>query len=130
MQLVYLRDHARRRITVTTRGALTVDDILAYIDQQVTEGTWGYAVLYDTGDTGSLPAPEDMDHVIHRVRTLATSLGRRGPIAIVGRSPTVIAIAREYAVVEHDIGAVGFFRDLDAAEDWLDRELNVNPPPG
>jgi hypothetical protein len=130
MQLVYVRDHAKRRITVTTRGALTADDILAYIDQQVTEGTWEYAVLYDTGDTGSLPTPDDMDHVIHRVRTLATSLGRRGPVAIVSGSPTAVAAAREYAVVEHDVGAVGLFRDLDAAEQWLDQALNANRPPG
>ena len=115
---------------MTTRGALTVDDILAYIDQQVEEGTWEYAVLYDTGDAGSLPTPDEMEHVIHRVRTLATSLGRRGPIAVVSRSSTAIAVAREYAVIEDDVGAVGFFRDLDAAEQWLDQVLNVNSPPG
>ena len=123
--VVYARDDAARRITVTTSGPLTVADVLANIDRQILEGTWAYGVLYDTGDAGPLPTPREIDHVITVVRAAAKRLGRRGPVAIVSRSPTAIAAAREYSVVEHDVGAVGFFRHLDEAERWLDGEMGT-----
>ena len=85
MQVMYARDDATRRITVTTSGPVTLVDILSNIDRQVTEGTWTYAVLYDTGEAGSLPTLEEIDRVIDRVRMAAARLGRRGPVAIVSR---------------------------------------------
>jgi len=122
---MYARDDASRRITVTTSGPLTLADVLANIDRQILEGTWTYAMLYDTGDAGLLPTPEDIDCIIGVVRAAAKRLGRRGPVAIVSRSPTAIEAAREYSVVEHDVGAVGFFRHLDEAELWLDGEMRT-----
>ena len=79
IQLVYVRDHAKRRIRVKTHGAVTVADILTYIDQRITEGTWGYSVLYDTGETGFIAMSGDIGRVIRRLRTLEASLGRSGP---------------------------------------------------
>jgi hypothetical protein len=122
MQVMYSRDDEARRITVTTSGPVTLADILSNIDRQVREHAWTYATLYDTGDAESLPTTEEIDYVIGRVRAVAAQLGRRGALAIVTRNPGAFEIAREYAIVEHDVGAVGFFRDLGAAERWLDRQ--------
>ena len=119
-QVTYARDDAKRRITVMTSGPVTLTDILKNIDRQVSEGTWAYALLYDTGDAASIPSTEDIDRVIGRVRAVAAQLGRRGPVAIVSRSPGAVQAAREYAIVEHDVGAVGFFRHLEEAQRWLD----------
>lgn len=126
--VMYARDDANHLITVTTSGPVTLSDILKNIDRQVSEGTWSYAVLYDTGESVSLPSREDIDRLIGKVRTVATRLGRRGPVAIVSRSPDVAEVAREYSVVEHDVGAVGFFRDVAAAERWL--AMNAAASPG
>jgi hypothetical protein len=123
--VIYARDDAARRITVTTSGPLTLADVLANIDRQILEGTWTYAMLYDTGDSGLLPIVEDIDRVVAVVRSAAKRLGRRGPVAVVSRSETAIAVAREYSVVEHDVGAVGFFRHLDEAERWLDGQMRT-----
>src|SRR5438128_6015623 len=129
MQVIYARDDAKRRITVTTSGPVTLPDILDNIDRQVREGTWTYAVLYDTGEAGAIPAPEEIDRVIGVVRAAAARLGRRGPVAIVSRNPRAFEAAREYAVVEHDVGAVGFLRDVDPAERWLDQQALASRPP-
>jgi len=123
MLVQYARDDANRRITIVTSGPLTLAEILANIDRQVREKTWSYAVLYDTGEADAIPTAEDVDHVIGRVRALAARLGRRGAVAIVTRNPLAFEIAREYAVVERDVGAVGFFRDLEAAERWLSQQV-------
>jgi hypothetical protein len=123
MLVMYARDDAARRITVTTSGPLTLADVLSNIDRQILEGTWTYAMLYDTGEAGVLPTVEDIDRIVAVVRSAAKRLGRRGPVAIVSRSATAIAAAREYSVVEHDVGAVGFFRHLDEAERWLEGEM-------
>lgn len=129
MQVMYARDDAKRRITVTTSGPVTLPDILANVDRQLREGTWAYAVLYDTGDAGTLPAKDEIERLIGRVREVAARIGRRGAVAIVSRNPQAFEIAREYAVVERDVGAVGFFRELEAAERWLDGQQGtpVNP---
>ncbi len=123
--VMYARDDAARRITVTTSGPLTLADVLANIDRQILEGTWKYALLYDTGDAAALPTADEIERVIAVVRAAAKRLGRRGPVAVVSRSATAMAAAREYSVVEHDVGAVAFFRHLDEAERWLDGELRT-----
>jgi hypothetical protein len=123
--VMYARDDVARRITVTTSGPLTLADVLANIDRQILDGTWAYAMLYDTGDAGDLPTPADIDRIIAVVRAAAKRLGRRGPVAIVSRSTAAIAAAREYSVVEHDVGAVGFFRHLEEAEHWLEGAMRT-----
>jgi hypothetical protein len=125
MLVLYARDDANRRITITTSGPVTLTEILANIDRQVSEHTWSYAVLYDTGEA-AIPTTEDVDHVIGRVRAMAARFGRRGPVAIVTRNPQAFEIAREYAVVERDVGAVGFFRDLESAERWLRSTTDID----
>ena len=125
MYTVYARDPFKRRITITVYGAITVDDILEYLNRQVAEDTWAYAVLYDTHG-GSLPPPEDMRRVINRVRRLTESFGRRGPVAVVSKSPQAALIAREYAAA--DSGPVTFFRDVAAAEDWVIDQQRLHDP--
>ena len=129
MQVMYARDDAKRRLTITTSGPVTLADILDNIDRQVREGTWTYAVMYDTGEASAIPTPEEIDRVIGAVRALAVRLGQRGAVAIVSRNPRAFEAAREYAVVEHDVGAVGFFREVDSAERWLDQQALGSRPP-
>jgi hypothetical protein len=122
--VMYARDDAARRITVTTSGPLTLADVLANIDRQILEDTWTFGMLYNTGDA-DLPTQAQIDRIIAVVRAAAKRLGRRGPVAIVSRSATAMAAAREYSVVEHDVGSVGFFRHVEEAERWLESEVRT-----
>jgi hypothetical protein len=123
IQLVYVPDHAKRRIRVQMQGAITAADTVAYIDQRITEGTRGYSVLYDTGEAGSLATSEDIGCVIRHLQTLEASLGCSGPVAIVSRSRRAFSVPREYPADDHDGRALRFFDDVGDAERWLDHEL-------
>ena len=129
IQLLCVRDHAKRRIRVKMQGAITVADPPAYTDQGITEGTWGYSVLYDMGMAGSLATSEDIGRVIRRLWTLEASLGRSGPVAIVSRSRRACPAHREYPEVDQDGRALRFFRDVNDAEQWLDQQLSSNSQP-
>jgi hypothetical protein len=126
IQLVYVRDQAKRRIRVKMQGTITVADTPACTDQRITEGTWGYSVLYDMGATGSLATSEDIGCVIRGLRTLEASLGCSGPVAIVSRSRRASFVRREFPEVDHDGRALRFFRDVGDAERWLDQQLSSN----
>ena len=45
MPITYERDDRRRRIIVTTIGIVGLDDLMAVMDRQASEGTW--PVEYD-----------------------------------------------------------------------------------
>ena len=122
MLINYARDDARRRITATSMGVVTVEGILGIIERQITENTWSYALLHDSGAAITEPDPETgVDRLIGYVRSAARRLGRRGPVAVVIAGPAGEDIARDYSAVEWDVGPVAFFRSRAEAETWLDR---------
>jgi hypothetical protein len=125
IQLVYARDHAKRRIRVKIEGSIAVADTPASVDQRLTEGTQGYSVLYDMGETGSRATSEDIGRVISGLWILEASLGRTGPVAIVSRSRRACSIHRDNPEVDDNGRALRFFRDVDDAERWLDLQLNA-----
>ena len=126
IQLVYARDHAKRRIRVKMQGAIAVADPPASVDQRITEGTQGYSVLYDMGETGARATSEDIGLVISRLWTLEASLGRTGPVAIVSRSRRACSIHRDNPEVDDNGRALRFFGDVADAERWLDLQLSSN----
>jgi hypothetical protein len=118
MPVTYTRDDVRRVITVVMTGQVTSDEIIAVVDRQVAEQAWSYGLLYDSLQTTLNPA--NVEPVALHIRAAAQRLGRRGPVAVVTRSPGTFRIARAYAAVEDDVGPVGFFTDRDSAERWLE----------
>jgi hypothetical protein len=121
-ELTYARDHGQRLITVVTRGALTVDDILTYIDRHVTEGTWGYALMYEIVDAVRLLSERDIERITRRVHLLTAALGPCGPVAFVSPAATTGGVERQYAAALQDVSRVALFQDRAAAERWLNRE--------
>ena len=126
MIVCYTRDDARRRITVIAEGALTTADILTNIERQIAEGAWTYAVLYETSEL-----PDDLEPLRTRLRQAAQQHGRRGPLAVVGRSPAIFEVARGVADLNDSVGPLAFFLTRAAAEHWLEeheRSDESHPP--
>jgi hypothetical protein len=129
IQLVCARDHAKRRVRIKMQGAIAAAETPAYVDERIIEGTSGYSVLYDMGETGSLATSEDIGRVIRCLWTLEASLGRTSPVAIVSRSRRACSIHREYPQVDQYGRALRFFEDVDDAERWLDQQLSATSQP-
>jgi hypothetical protein len=125
----YIRDDARRRIRINVRDALTGADIIALVDRQASEGTWSYGVLYDMRAVkGAPPSNVETRAVADHVWTRVARYGPRGPVAIVTRAVDMVAVGHMYGYL---LGTtVPFeletFRELDAAERWLDQQA-ANP---
>jgi hypothetical protein len=125
----YQRDDVRRRVTRTVSGHLSVAATLAYLERQAADGTWGYASLHDMRGVTSWMSFAQSAVMMNRGREIVRTLGRRGSVAIVVGNPALIPIGQTSAIVEHDIGRVGFFRDTETAEAWLDEpDADGNSP--
>jgi hypothetical protein len=125
IQLQYAPDHAKRRVRVKMQGTLAPADNQGSVDERITEGTWGYSVLYDMGETGSVATSEDVGRVIRCLWTLEVSLGCSSPVAIVSRSRRAPSINRDNPEVDDNGRALRFFGDVDDAERWLDQQLSA-----
>ena len=81
MPITYERDDERRRIVVTTIGIVGIDDLLAVIDRQGSEGTWQYGILYDSRRVASVASQTDvragLEHVEALSRTLRKAISER-----------------------------------------------------
>jgi hypothetical protein len=120
MPYTFVRDDLRRRLTVTTSGALTLAEMLSVVERQASEGVWTFGVLYVAEDVTTFPQPEEMRALVARVETLAATLGPRGPIAIVDPREAGFGMWRLYSFLADDIRVtVHVFRDLPSADTWL-----------
>src|SRR5260221_14670084 len=127
MPITYARDDQRRRIVVTTIGIVGLDDLLAVVDRQASEGTWQYGMLYDSRRVASVASQTDVRAGLKHVEALTRGHGRRGPVAFVTTMPAAFGMVRMYSTLAGQIQqAVEAFRDIGDAERWLDERLN--PP--
>jgi len=82
MPLNYNCDHAARRLTVVSVGAVSREETLAMIDRQVAEGAWSFGLLYDLRQGTTVPTAEDVQQTVLHVGRLTTKHGPRGPVAL------------------------------------------------
>jgi len=121
------RDDVTRRLIHAIAGPLTVDAVVTRIERQAVEGTWTYASLIDMRAVTAWLSADDVVRVTDRARVIARELGPRGPVAIVVSHPALIPVGQAYAVMPHDAGAVGFFRDPACATRWLECQQAHGP---
>jgi hypothetical protein len=126
MPITYERDDGRRRITVTLAGVVTLEELLAIVDRQASEGTWSYGMFYDARHVTKERAgtPDEVRRVIHHVSARTADHGPRGPVAIVTDSPADYAMLRSYSTLSaRESIAVEVFRDPGDAERWLAKQM-------
>ncbi len=131
MPITYERDDARRRIIVTTIGDVGLDDMLAVVDRQASEGTWQYGILYDSRRVASVATQSEVRTGLRYVDTLSRTQGRRGPVAFVTTMPAAYGMVRMYSTLAGQLHqAVEAFRDIGDAERWLAMHTEPQPAPG
>ena len=117
----YVRDDARRRITVAARAPLRPDDFLRVIDRQAQEQTWSYGLLYDLRALSAPLSRGEYDELAADVFRHVATLGPRGPVAVVTASANLIGAVQLYAFILERGGVnVQVFWDVTEAERWLE----------
>jgi hypothetical protein len=122
MPITYERDDSRRRITVTLAGVVALEELLAIVDRQATEGTWSYGMLYDATRVAKARAgtSDEVRRVVRHVIGRVAEHGERGPVAIVTDNPADYELVRAYSTLSARAEiAVDVFRDPTDAERWL-----------
>jgi hypothetical protein len=120
MPITYERDDKLRRIVVTTIGIVGLDDMLAVVDRQASEGTWHYGILYDSRRVASVASQTDVRAGLRHVEVLSRTHGKRGPVAFVTTMPAAYGMVRMYSTLSGQVQqSVEVFRDIGDAERWL-----------
>ena len=116
---VQQRDHARRRVTVTLRGAYQASDVLVLLERHRVEDDWRDARLYDLRYLTGAPTVEDL----RQFMKLDTQHRPHGPEAIVTNDPILYGLACTYAALAQTL-RIEVFRDADEAVQWLAAQTN------
>src|SRR5471030_854463 len=86
------RDDSRQRIIATGNGTISISDIRSVVDQQRTDGTWHYGLLYDFGDATTSVTGDEMRSLALYIKGLRPTA--RGPIVVVATDPSFYGVAR------------------------------------
>ena len=123
MPFQFVRDDAKRRITLTVTDPLTVADRIAAVERQLADDAWGYGLLIDARRMASfIPALSEMQAAGSRLAELVATHGPRGPVAIVSRKPGVIGASTMHNSLGVNTPGVQVFWDMDDARTFLDRQ--------
>jgi len=121
MPLTYARDEARRRVTVTAVGHVTLSEAIEILDRRVMDGTWSYALLYDGRQRTGLMDAQEVRILVELTRSLSSRHGPSGPMALVRTDAGGLGIGRVAGILSEDVNArIGVFRTLEEADLWLE----------
>ena len=114
-------DHDERVIRLTLTDPLTLDEVLAFQDQQAAVGAWPFPTLADGTRCHWLPSTAEIRTVLEHLERLSTRHGRRGPVALVLPPDTAtFGLARMYSLLaEPRVGLIEAFVTMADAERWL-----------
>ena len=118
MGIIATVDHTRQRVVVRTEGTITLDDVLAHLEEERREAGLSYSELID--GRGSIPALSSAD-----VRAIVDALSRvakesrLGPTAILVDTDLAYGLLRMLEILVEDVCAVRPFRHQEEAEKWL-----------
>jgi len=117
-------DHPTRRIHVTATDPVTVADVAAAQEQQVTAGAWGFGTLIDVTAMHVVPDPASIRAFVDRSVSTEHRAGRRGPVAAVV-DPSNVALYGMLRMMsihaELEGQTIEVFRSRDQAVAWLSR---------
>jgi hypothetical protein len=126
MPFQYVRDDAKRRITVILTDPLTVAERIAAVERQLADDAWRYGLIIDARSMLQFaPHTTEMRAVVERVGELVAAHGPRGPVAIVSRHSGVIGAGAIYNYFGRQKDSVEVFWDMDEALKFLDSQTGV-----
>jgi hypothetical protein len=114
-------DPERQRLTITSKGPVTINDALRIISEQEAAGAWHYSMLVDARRLDLVGFGEDSINVLADHKTAVGGGRLHGPVAAVADPETVPALTSLYtALCTRVTGLVmGIFQDFESAEEWL-----------
>jgi hypothetical protein len=127
--ITYDRDDDRRLIIATATEPYTADDILAVIDRQAAEDTWGYATVYDWRAVTHVPT----DHEVHQAADRVKIVGggrERGPVGIIAigaHAKPLLGIGLAYGTLTNKLVPVEVLFTTAQLDDWLTRNARRTP---
>jgi hypothetical protein len=122
MPVQYVRDDAKRRITLTVSDPLTVEERIAAVEHQLADGAWGYGLIIDARSMASFtPKLTEMQAAASRLAELVAVHGPRGPVALVSRQSSVIGASAMHNSLGVRTPGVQVFWDMEDAHRFLDR---------
>jgi hypothetical protein len=122
MPVQYVRDDAKRRITLTVSDPLTVEERITAVEHQLADGAWGYGLIIDARSMASFtPKLTEMQAAASRLAELVAVHGPRGPVALVSRQSSVIGASAMHNSLGVKTPGVQVFWDMDDAQKFLDR---------
>lgn len=121
MPVTATRDDEQRRVDVTVTDPWSVEEIALIVDRQVTDGTWGYPVIYDLRLSAWVPTEPDVQWLVRRGQQQAARHGPRGRVAVVLAPERQGGPLAAYAAQADGVGglSVRVFVDRDSAERWV-----------
>jgi hypothetical protein len=123
MAFVVTRDDTRRRLNVVAGGDVSLQDALDFHSQQVADGTWTYAVLYDGRDRTRTLSSAEARRLEDHMTSVALRHGVPGPLAIVRQDDAGFGVGRMFQTLIDSQRTVAVFRDVTTASAWLDEQL-------
>ena len=113
-------DSARRSVTVTATGGVTIDEWAACIAEQIRANAWTFRTLFDFTNVESLPPVAGIPKMVDDIAEVNREHGRRGPIAFLVK-PAMLERIRYYQDLASELPyQIEVFTDSAGAYAWLD----------
>jgi hypothetical protein len=123
MSILYEKDEATRRVTLTVQGGLTADDLIAAANRQAADQAWSYRLLLDARERAGEAVTAIMVRafVDHNAQ-MSSQHGPPGPFAIVVRDDAGFGMGRMFETLSGTRSArrIKIFRAIDDASAWLE----------
>jgi hypothetical protein len=121
MAITFVVDRFRQRVLTHADGVVTFEDLNRHLDQEELARGLDLPELIDARAATTNLTAEQIQQLVQRAADIARRIPF-GPTAIVTTDDVVYGMARMYSMLAENAGVcLAVFRDLDAAEHWLDR---------
>jgi len=112
-------DKRNRRIFSKAVGLITFEDLLAHMKADIEPEATDYSEIFDcTGATTNLTV--DLVRRLSDERRRIAQSQSAGPVAVVASNDLFFGMFRMFDMLTETIRPIRVFRDVKAAEEWLD----------
>jgi len=118
MPLKWSIDHAKRMVTVTAEGEVTLTQAEEYLDAVVVADAMPYAKLVDCTHMVTHATDDEMMELAARIRAYATVF-KGGPLCFVVTTPQMLDYTRRYINLGEADRPVEICKTVAEAEAWL-----------
>jgi len=112
-------DKVNRRIYSKAVGLITFEDLLAHMKADIEPEAVHYSEIFDCTEATTNLTVEQVGKLSEERRRIAQSQPA-GPVAVVATNDLFFGMFRMFDMLTETIRPIRVFRDIKAAEQWLD----------